>query len=180
VRAQIKATLDFVLRLRLPSGNYPSNCSKREKDRLVQFCHGAPGVGLMFCRAYEALGDDAYLRAARDAADFVWRFGILQKGSNLCHGIGGNAYLFLYLYRITREREYLRRAHRFADFLEDLVLPGHRAQGEHARSERCGRALVVPPNEDFPASLFAGLGGGVYFLIDLLDPLEARFPALDP
>ena len=42
------------------AGNLPSSVGKRG-DRLVQFCHGAPGVVMMWCRAWMVLRVDVYL-----------------------------------------------------------------------------------------------------------------------
>lgn len=62
------------------------------RDRLVQWCHGAPGPLLLFARAYETWNDPRYLAWAEDAADVVWARGFLRKGNGLCHGVAGNAY----------------------------------------------------------------------------------------
>lgn len=42
----------------------------------------------------------AYLEAARQCADVVWKRGILTKGFGLCHGMAGNGYAFLHLYQV--------------------------------------------------------------------------------
>ncbi|KKY17382.1 putative lanthionine synthetase c-like protein 1 [Phaeomoniella chlamydospora] len=74
------------------SGNFPSSLPPHG-DRLVQFCHGAPGfiASLSSLRPYfPDLQDriDASLARAREC---VWERGLLTKNPCLCHGISGNA-----------------------------------------------------------------------------------------
>ena len=38
----IKPSLDYLLQIRFPGGNFPSSL-ENDRDRLVQWCHGAPG-----------------------------------------------------------------------------------------------------------------------------------------
>ncbi|CAN6691125.1 unnamed protein product [Malus baccata var. baccata] len=58
---------------------------------------------------YIAFGDEEFLRAAIDAGEVVWNWGLLN----------GNTYVFLSLYRLTGKVEYLYRAKAFAGFLHD-------------------------------------------------------------
>ena len=57
------------------------------------WCHGAPGIGLSRLRAYELLGDPAYLHQARAAFTSVQASLVAEAGMNfsLCHGRFGNA-----------------------------------------------------------------------------------------
>lgn len=48
----IKPTLDDQIKQRLPSGNFPSSQGSRN-DRLVQWCHGAPGFAEVLASAYK-------------------------------------------------------------------------------------------------------------------------------
>ncbi|KAG8284210.1 Glutathione S-transferase lancl1, partial [Homalodisca vitripennis] len=48
----IKPTLDDLIAQRLPSGNFPSSQGSRS-DRLVQWCHGAPGFAELLATAYK-------------------------------------------------------------------------------------------------------------------------------
>lgn len=104
--------------------------------------------------------DTKYLKAAIEASDVVWRFGLLKKGSSLCHGVAGNGYLFLILYRITKEDKYLRRAQYYGKHIIDhFTSDTKRSSSEY--------------------SLFEGLPGSTLFLNDLLQPENARFPILE-
>lgn len=48
----VKPSIDYMRHKRFRSGNYPSSLSN-ETDRLVHWCHGAPGVIHMLMQAYK-------------------------------------------------------------------------------------------------------------------------------
>ena len=158
----IRETLDCLLKIRYPSGNYPSSLES-EEDRLVQFCHGAPGFVLLFCQAYKVYDDRRYLQAAKDAAEVVWARGLLKKGTSLCHGSCGNAYAFLALYRLTADLRYLYYAVRFGEW----SLRENRAPAEEFRQA------------DHPDSLMEGAAGEMIFFLDILQPLQSAFPGVE-
>lgn len=153
----IKPTLDNLLECRCPSGNLPSSLGS-ESDRLVQWCHGAPGFINLLTLAYKEFGDVQYQQAALDCGDVVWQRGICTKGYSICHGVSGNAYTFLELYQMTKDIKHLHRAASFAEWC--LSRPKYQ---EH------------PP--DRPYSFFEGMAGVAYFLTDIQDPENASFPA---
>ncbi|XP_041479094.1 lanC-like protein 2 isoform X1 [Lytechinus variegatus] len=154
----IKPTVDYVLQLRFSSGNFPSSLGN-QSDKLVHWCHGAPGVIHMLLQAYRVFSEDRYLNAAVDCGRVIWDRGILRKGYGLCHGTAGNGYAFLALYQATKDAQHLYKACKFADRCMDY--------GKHG----CRMA-------DRPYSLMEGMAGTIYFLCDLLHPDEARFPGL--
>ena len=89
-----------------PSGNLFSSARSRPArsshsnppdDRLVQWCHGAPGVVHLLCLVAERFEGrrEWCLEQARRACQCVWERGLLRKGVGLCHGISGNAYCFV-------------------------------------------------------------------------------------
>ncbi|XP_077223750.1 lanC-like protein GCL2 [Tasmannia lanceolata] len=159
----VKGTLRYMIRNRFPSGNYPSSEENKE-DRLVHWCHGAPGFALTLAKAAQVFGDEEFLKAAADAGEVVWNRGLLRK-VGICHGVSGNAYVFLSLYRVTGNVEFLYRAKAFACFLVDksdrLISDGEMHGG------------------DRPLSLFEGSGGLAYLFLDMIEPSEARFPAYE-
>ncbi|KAH0744271.1 hypothetical protein KY290_032264 [Solanum tuberosum] len=95
----VKATLHYIIRNRFPSGNYPSS-EGSESDRLVHWCHGAPGVALTLIKAAKVFSNDEFLQAAVEAAEVIWNRGLLKR-VGICHG----------------KVEYLYKAKAFACFL---------------------------------------------------------------
>jgi len=51
---EVKGTLRYMINYRFPSGNYPSS-EGSENDRLVHWCHGAPGIILTLVKAAEVI-----------------------------------------------------------------------------------------------------------------------------
>ncbi len=79
--ALVKASIDRLAVEQLESGNFRSSRGNNT-DRLVQFCHGAPGVVHLYLKAAEVFSSDSdkYLRIARKCCDVIWRAGVLKKG----------------------------------------------------------------------------------------------------
>ena len=48
--------MDYLLSIRLASGNLPSSLESSVDDRLVHWCHGASGAVHLFARAYKVCG----------------------------------------------------------------------------------------------------------------------------
>jgi hypothetical protein len=48
----IRPTVDYLQGIRFPSSNFPSSLGNNT-DKLVQWCHGAPGVVFLFAEAYK-------------------------------------------------------------------------------------------------------------------------------
>ncbi|XP_077568444.1 glutathione S-transferase LANCL1 [Stigmatopora nigra] len=159
VRKLVKPSIDYVRHLKFPSGNYPP-CVGDGRDLLVHWCHGSPGVIYTLLQAHKIFGDSQYLEDALQCGEVVWHWGLLKKGYGLCHGAAGNAYSFLALYRQTQDLKHLHRACMFADWCMNYGSHGCRTP-------------------DTPFSLFEGMAGTIYFLADLLQPTQARFPAFE-
>ncbi|KAK9889522.1 hypothetical protein WA026_006876 [Henosepilachna vigintioctopunctata] len=153
----IRPTIEYLSTLRFPSGNYPSSMG-RDVDKYVQWCHGAPGFVYMFSQAYKVFGDPKFLQLALEAGDIVWQRGLVRKGYSICHGVSGNGYCFLELFQTTQDDLHLYRAVRFAEWCLDYK----KSHEEHS--------------PDRPISLFEGIAGPMYYLLDLENPLEAKFP----
>ena len=130
----VQPTLDYLLSLQFRSGNFPSSLESDGRDKLVQWCHGAPGFVHVLSLAHQVgsaaiampprhvipflvcpclpqlLGGESYLTAAERCGQVVWSRGLLKKGYGLCHGVAGNGFTFLQLYRLTGEPHHLHRA----------------------------------------------------------------------
>ncbi|CAN4104165.1 unnamed protein product [Withania somnifera] len=159
----VKATLRYMIKNRFPSGNYPSS-EGSESDRLVHWCHGAPGVVLTLIKAAKVFSSDEFLQAAVEASEVVWNRGLLKR-VGICHGVSGNSYVFLSLYRLTGKVEYLYKAKAFACFL-------------HARAQTLISEGIMHGG-DRPYSLFEGIGGMTYLFLDMIEPIKTRFPAYE-
>ncbi|XP_044285660.1 lanC-like protein 2 isoform X1 [Varanus komodoensis] len=155
----VKPSIDYVRHKKFRSGNYPSSLSN-ETDRLVHWCHGAPGVIHMLMQAYKIFKEDKYLKDAMECSDVIWQRGLLRKGYGICHGTAGNGYSFLSLYHLTLDKKYLYRACKFAEWCLEYGAHGCR----------------IP---DRPYSLFEGMAGAIHFLSDILVPEKSRFPAFE-
>lgn len=160
------------------SGNLASSFGSTN-DRLVQFCHGAPGLiyalsavldvhrarpatfvlGVGFCPS--GVSNLAVLEEAIVAAGAAtWERGLLRKGAGLCHGVAGNGYALLRVYRCLNEDRWLGRAQQFALWIAE-------------------NWKGVAEQPDHPYALYEGLAGAACFLGDVLDPGAARFPAFE-
>lgn len=89
----LEKILSELLDVQYPSGNFPSSSPISDDDRLVQFCHGAPGFVISLLSLRPHFPD---LRKRIDAAialatECIWDRGLLTKEPCLCHGIAGNA-----------------------------------------------------------------------------------------
>ncbi|BES96739.1 Lanthionine synthetase C-like protein [Nesidiocoris tenuis] len=155
----IKPTLDWLIKQRYDTGNFKSSFGTQE-DRLVQWCHGAPGFTSLLLLASEVYNDDKYANLAVETGEIIWNRGLLKKGYSLCHGVAGNGYAFVQLYQKTKEPKYLYRAASYMDWC--LSHPAHQKQ-----------------TPDRPNSLYEGIAGVLYFLKDLEDPMTAAFPGFD-
>eukprot|EP00439_Symbiodinium_sp_Y106_P023764 s2596_g2.t3 len=126
------------------SGNLPSSVGS-DRDRLVQFCHGATGAVPLMLRLANVYKQPRYLQHAQELGHVIWRRGLLStKGLGLCHGTPGNGFALLALYRQTQDEVWLNRALHFAVFA-------------------CDRQEDLSQLADRPYSLFEGLAGAACF-----------------
>ncbi|GAB7347338.1 hypothetical protein MBLNU459_g4279t2 [Dothideomycetes sp. NU459] len=88
----VEAELAVVLSYQYESGNWPSSIPPG-KDRLVQICHGAPGVVncLMSIRHHFPNLRTKIDSAIKKGRECIRERGLLTKEPCLCHGISGNA-----------------------------------------------------------------------------------------
>lgn len=172
VQPWIVDTLDYLLSIQLPNGNFPIKLSGRKEGILVHWCHGSPGIIPMLYQAYKVYGDQKYLNSMEQSLDCVWRFGILRKGYGLCHGITGNAYTFLCLYRETGQDEYYYKALKIAECCWNEEI-------RHAVNTFVDPQRFKVGESDYPYSLMEGLAGTICFFCDALHPNQAAFPGYD-
>lgn len=115
----------------------------------VNMAHGTSGVGWIFTILYNATGEDRYLKAAKDAAEYIKGIAVgddeavlipyldsLERGPSTefyylswCHGPAGTAILFQALYKITGDDEYLEWAKRMSRGIIKAGAPEHFSRG---------------------------------------------------
>ena len=125
--------------------------------RLVQWCHGAPGliVSLRPADLPEAL--PLLLRCA----DLIVAAGPLIKGVGLCHGTDGNGLALLEIHRRTADAAWLTHARTFAMAAIEQSESLHREHGQWRHS------------------LWTGDAGLACFLLDCLAGRSDGMPGLD-
>jgi len=143
--------------------SWPVSADASGQRRLLQWCHGAPGV--VAALAHPSRIDtpaSAQLDDLLEAAgELVWTAGPLVKGSGLCHGTAGNGYAFLGLHARMHETRWLDRARLFA--MHAI------AQCDRAR-ERYGQGRYT---------LWTGDGGLAVYLHHCIRPRSTAFPGLE-
>jgi lantibiotic modifying enzyme len=116
--------------------NWPDTLDglRHGEELKCQWCYGASGVGLLFCRAHEALRSRSqpgpqgperreepdrpgYLAIAGAAGETTYAYGDARRNPCLCHGLAGSVELFLELHRLTGEDLWQARAAEFADLM---------------------------------------------------------------
>ncbi|KAK9502103.1 hypothetical protein O3M35_012697 [Rhynocoris fuscipes] len=159
INGLIKPTLDWLVSLRFRTGNFPSS-ERNDRDKLVQWCHGAPGFVHLFVVASEVYKSEEYMNIALQCGDVVWNRGLLVKGYSICHGVSGNAYTFAHLYKKTKDIKHL---YRLACFIHWCT----------------GYPKKEGMKPDRPLSMFEGNSGLAYFLCDSMNPKDSKFPGYE-
>jgi len=93
----------------LPEGARPADVLV-DPRRMLQWCHGAPGMITSLAGVDDRRLDDVLI----EAGELVWDAGALDKGGGLCHGTAGNGYALLKLHERTGETRWRDRARAFA------------------------------------------------------------------
>ncbi|KAE9974698.1 hypothetical protein BLS_002943 [Venturia inaequalis] len=88
----LEADLSALLSYQYDSGNWPSSIPPG-RDRLVQVCHGAPGVvsSLLSIKQFFPKLEEKIDRCIRKGRECIKERGLLTKEACLCHGVSGNA-----------------------------------------------------------------------------------------
>lgn len=145
----------------------------RQPDRLdsfqVQWCHGAPGIGLFFIELHRSSGDPALLELAKRCAKTAEDLTATAVGWDCrCHGYAGNADLFLKLYRVTGDTAWLDKARGF----------GERVWARRLPTALPGWIAGDGTNTNNPSFMTGSSGVGQFFL-ELADPDHVVPPITD-
>eukprot|EP00340_Litonotus_pictus_P002428 CAMPEP_0170517608 /NCGR_PEP_ID=MMETSP0209-20121228/3540_1 /TAXON_ID=665100 ORGANISM="Litonotus pictus, Strain P1" /NCGR_SAMPLE_ID=MMETSP0209 /ASSEMBLY_ACC=CAM_ASM_000301 /LENGTH=457 /DNA_ID=CAMNT_0010802897 /DNA_START=21 /DNA_END=1397 /DNA_ORIENTATION=+ len=156
----IEDSLDHILTLQFPSGNFPSALGK-DKDNKLHFCHGATGALYVYMKAYQCFKKKEYLVAVHGAANDIWERGIVLKGNSICHGILGSSYALHSMYKLTSDKSWLVKSYAMALFgLDEKVIEAVSKQNDKQRK--------VQGMQDSPYSLMDGNGGQLSLYSDLV------------
>jgi len=112
-----KEILETLVRHAVPDKggvNWPPLLGRTELDR-CQWSHGAPGIGLVFVKAYEVLNEPSYYEIAQKCGETTYAYGDARNNATQCIGLSGCGELFLELFRVQQETRWLRRAEKFAE-----------------------------------------------------------------
>lgn len=133
----------------------------------VQWCHGAPGIGLFAARAAEIFEDHDLRRFAERCAQATLAAGDVRNNPSQCHGLAGNAELFIELARVTGDDSWLAHARAFGD------------QALSYREEHDGevRWMGDEPGNYSPDFMLGSAGLGHFFL-RLARPAEVQMPLM--
>ena len=89
IAAVVKPSIDYLLDVVFPSGNLPSSLESSHADRLVHWCHGAPGIALSrACLWDTALWDEQCADEIAIALDTMTRNGLLENTHLCCGNLG--------------------------------------------------------------------------------------------
>ncbi|MHC4137082.1 MAG: lanthionine synthetase LanC family protein [Planctomycetota bacterium] len=125
--------------------------------RRIQWCHGAPGIGLFFHDLTRDIDAKPYEAALQRCLETTRRLGrTARKSGCQCHGVAGNAELFLEVYAARKEKRWLEEARRSGRVLAE----------DHA-----GAA-------GYDASYMVGLAGIGHFFLRLADPAGTPLPMM--
>jgi serine/threonine protein kinase len=145
--------------------------SDQKKKRWKWWCHGSPGIALLFLRLYEQTKSPEYAEIATKALQ-VHPTDILYPNLTLCHGLSGLGEIYLEAARVLGEHSWLDRAQKVANTLFQL---------RHETKNGSVIWLAEDPH-NATADLMVGAGGVLHFFLRLsLFPSKLGFPLLlDP
>ncbi len=133
----------------------------------VQWCHGAPGIGLFAARAAEIFEDHDLRRFAERCAQATLAAGDIRNNPSQCHGLAGNAELFIELARVTGNDSWLAHARAF----------GNQALTYREAHDGEVRWMGDEPGNYSPDFMLGSAGLGHFFL-RLARPAEVQMPLM--
>jgi lantibiotic modifying enzyme len=138
-----------------------------EEVGVCQWCHGAPGVGLFYIKAFELFKELAYIRKAQGAGEATYQYRDVRGNPSQCHGLAGNAELLLELYRVTLNPIWLERAR---DFFLDIF--------EYRKTTPEGDLWQADEPGYYSPDFLCGASGTGHFFLRLWQPGKLRMPLL--
>ena len=125
------------IRIDRPTG---VNWYRREPDQMemtqIQWCHGAPGIGLLYTELHHLSGKSVYLDTALKCAATVDSDNASHWSVCQCHGLSGNAELYLKLYRETGDAAWLIKAQNYGQHIWSRRLQATKPEWESGSDVR--------------------------------------------
>jgi lantibiotic modifying enzyme len=146
------------------------NYSTTDQSRWKWWCHGSPGIALMFLRLYEQTANSSY---AKIVAKSLHVHPAKVRYSNLsqCHGLSGLGEIYLEAARVLDDNQWEKRAKDIADTIINL---------QREQKKRSVISLVEDPYAP-TADLMVGWSGILHFYMKFLYNAQISFPLLlDP
>ena len=139
---------------------------KSSDDRRIQWCHGAPGIGLFFHSLHRFAPRALYSEALERCLETTRIRGRNARvGGCQCHGVAGNAELFLEVHATSGKAAWLEEARRSGSSI--LVAEGERL---HLKQGQGGPT--------YGAAYMLGLAGIGHFFLRLADPARTPLPMM--
>ena len=120
----------------------------------VQWCHGAPGIGLFAIRTFEAIGAASLRELAEHCAEATYAAGDVKANASQCHGLAGNGELLIEVARVLGQERWMQHAIKF----------GHMALAYREDLNGRSRWLSDEPGEYGPDFMTGSAGTGHFFL----------------
>ena len=131
------------------------------------WCHGGPGISLVFLRLFELTGKARYAEIA-DKALRIHPEDIRYLNLSQCHGLSGLGEIYLEAYRVLGDAAWKNRAGNIA-----------RVLGNSSRKADNGLVWAVQDMHSITADLMTGCSGILHFFLRFLfDGREMGFPLL--
>ncbi|OGG53598.1 MAG: hypothetical protein A3F84_02765 [Candidatus Handelsmanbacteria bacterium RIFCSPLOWO2_12_FULL_64_10] len=164
-----KEILETLVRHAIPDKggfNWSQRLGNMELDR-CQWSHGAPGIGLVFTKAYEVLKEPPYFEVAQKAGETTYAYGDFRHNATQCIGLAGCGEVFIELYRVSKDHRWLDRAYEFAAM----------ALGCREKLPE-GDAWPTDAPGLFSADFMYGAAGIGHFFLRLWKPGEIQMPLM--
>ncbi len=144
--------------------NWVSMLGNTELNR-CQWSHGAPGIGIVFLKAAQVLGESSYREIAIKAGEATYNYGDFRKNITQCIGLSGCGELFVELYRDLGDELWLQRAQEFAE----MAMPYRDELPE-------GDAWPTDEPGLYSADFMYGASGLGHYFLRLTDPQDVAMP----
>lgn len=146
--------------------NWSPCLGKKTLDR-CQWSHGAPGIGLVFLKAFEVLEDTAYLEVALKCGTTTVAYGDFRHNITQCIGLSGCGELLIELYRVTKDESWLQQAVAFAEMA--LTYRAQLPEGDAWPTDAPGL---------YSADFMYGASGLGHYFLRLWKPGEVSMPLM--